>query len=357
MSIRVSDNVKKRSKREHSTIGFCPVCSDDKELESITRRENFSVRGESIEIEACFKRCKSCGETFSHFDDDEANYKKIYDLYRGKHALLKPEEIRKIREQFGISQRQFSRIMGWGAITMHRYEAGSLQDNTHNSALLLLQSCPDLFYVLLKGHEEELKINNKTKEKIENRVDELFIESVKNRLEAYLSRGARIMKGNKDFDWNKFQNSVLYFLENVDDVFRTKLNKLLFYFDFLHFKHFDSSVTGSTYIHLPLGPVPDQYDFLVAEMNNYKLIDTEEVVYQSNAGQDFTAEKLIALKKCDQLIFSDSERLCLKKIIEFFGDFSSQKIKDFSHEEAGYSNTAPKEPIPYSWAKKLRISL
>jgi hypothetical protein len=39
---------------------------------------------------------------------------------------------------YGLSQTTFSRWLGWGDITVHRYESGSPQDSAHNETLMLL---------------------------------------------------------------------------------------------------------------------------------------------------------------------------------------------------------------------------
>ena len=50
-----------------------------------------------------------------------------------------PKEIKKIREQYGLSQRAFAKLLNWGDKTNYRYENGSIQDRAHNSLLLFLR--------------------------------------------------------------------------------------------------------------------------------------------------------------------------------------------------------------------------
>ena len=52
----------------------------------------------------------------------------IENIGRGK-GFLQPEEIEKIRKQYGLSQKNFARLLGWGDITIHRYESGAIQDD------------------------------------------------------------------------------------------------------------------------------------------------------------------------------------------------------------------------------------
>ncbi|TAL25411.1 MAG: helix-turn-helix domain-containing protein, partial [Nitrospirae bacterium] len=58
-------------------------------------------------------------------------------------GFLQPEEIKKIREQYGLSQRNFARLLGWGEITIHRYESGAIQDDVHNDVLALIKDVDD----------------------------------------------------------------------------------------------------------------------------------------------------------------------------------------------------------------------
>ena len=63
----------------------------------------------------------------------------LYNMYRSKKGLLLPNEIKAIREQYGVSQKNLSKILGWGEKTITRYENGSIQDLGHNKMLNLIK--------------------------------------------------------------------------------------------------------------------------------------------------------------------------------------------------------------------------
>lgn len=44
---------------------------------------------------------------------DSATLVSAYNEYRRRHKLLLPEEIKKIREQYGLSQRSFAKLLNW----------------------------------------------------------------------------------------------------------------------------------------------------------------------------------------------------------------------------------------------------
>ncbi len=59
----------------------------------------------------------------------------------------------------------------------------------------------------------------------------------------------------------KIINGIKYFIKNTKKLGRTKLFKLLYFWDYDHFKKFGTSITGFEYFTYPFGPVPEKlYD-------------------------------------------------------------------------------------------------
>lgn len=83
--------------------------------------------------------CTECGEDLFCEELDSATLICAYNEYRRRHKLLLPEEIKKIREQYGLSQRGFAKLLNWKDKTIRRYENGSIQDKEHNRLLLFLR--------------------------------------------------------------------------------------------------------------------------------------------------------------------------------------------------------------------------
>ena len=118
---------------------YCEECGREVETKVITKKEAYDVCGESIEVDAQILVCAECGEEFYCEELDNATLIRAYNEYRRRHKLLFPEEIKKIREQYGLSQRSFAKLLNWGDKTICRYENGSIQDKAHNSLLLFLR--------------------------------------------------------------------------------------------------------------------------------------------------------------------------------------------------------------------------
>ncbi len=116
----------------------CPLCEGVRDLDYGSKKEVIRVRGEGIDVESKLYYCKSGDHYFQSFEDDEERIQSAYREYRKRKGLLQPEEIRQIREKYGLSQRALARLLNWGLITIQRYEAGAIQDPVHNDLLFLL---------------------------------------------------------------------------------------------------------------------------------------------------------------------------------------------------------------------------
>lgn len=338
-------------------LGFkkdiCPNCEEEREIKIGTKKEGITINKEPIEIEARVEYCSACQEFFADTETEEKNIQQAYRIYRQKHGLLQPDEVRNIRKKYAVSQRTFSRLLGWGEITLHRYEAGGLQDEAHNNELLLLKD-PDNFRILFERFRD--KLSPRVVWRIESRLEEMPEKTYYHCIQSlFLHQKSDIYSGFRIFDEDKFENAVLYFTSTIPLVFWTKLNKLLWYFDFLTFQNVGLSATGAVYLRAPHGPVPDGYEFLIGGMISDKAIEPKEIIFDEQ--KDIAGEILRALEEPDLTIFSSEEIACLKKVTDFMRHLTSTQISKISHDEEGYKNTPEWEKISYEWARDLKISL
>lgn len=134
---------------------YCPKCEIDvnSTIKEIT--ETYFVKGEEITIKARVRFCEDCGEDIWDDELDAENLLTAYAEYRQKHALLQPDEIRKIREKYSLSQVAFARVLGLGDKTIARYENGSIADMAQNNLILLVQQ-PHNFKKLLEMNKTRI---------------------------------------------------------------------------------------------------------------------------------------------------------------------------------------------------------
>ena len=122
---------------------YCPVCNCEQEVLLVQKRETYPVKGEPTTINAIVCTCAHCGEEIMTEEYDDDNLRKAYAKYRSRHGLLQPEEIKAIREQYGVSQVAFARIIGVDDNAIARYENGSLQTKTDNDRIMLARKIED----------------------------------------------------------------------------------------------------------------------------------------------------------------------------------------------------------------------
>ena len=331
---------------------YCDACGKEVETRIITRQETFKVCGEDITIDAQILVCAECGEELFCEELDSATLVNAYNEYRRKHKLLLPDEIKKIREQYGLSQRSFAKLLNWGDKTICRYENGSVQDKAHNSLLLFLREPENMRTYLT---ENEIALDERQKAKLLDTVEKIEqdTESRVGRrfLELYFSKTPCEENGFKGFDYEKLCAMVLFFSHKSSELLKTKLMKLLNYSDMIFYKENGISISGLKYAHLPYGPVPENFDILLGRMTADHIAHIE-VVYDNGY------EKHQVISECDfpDGVLSEEELDVLERIYVKFKDFGSVDISNYSHKEKGYSSTKRGEIISYSYAKDIQLN-
>ena len=331
---------------------YCEECGREVETKVITKRESYDVCGESIEVDAQILVCAECGEEFYCEELDNATLIRAYNEYRRRHKLLLPEEIKKIREQYGLSQRSFAKLLNWGDKTICRYENGSNQDKAHNSLLLFLREPENMRTYLT---ENEIVLDERQKAKLLDTVDKLEQDKEyragRRFFEIFFSRIPSEENGFKGFDYEKLCAMVLFFAHKSTGLLKTKLMKLLNYSDMVFYKENGISISGLKYAHLPYGPVPDNFDIILGKMAADHLAHIE-VIY------DGAYEKHQVVPECDvpEGVLSDSEVEMLNRIYEKFKSFGSVEISDYSHKEKGYNATKTGQIISYAYAMDIELN-
>jgi putative zinc finger/helix-turn-helix YgiT family protein len=134
---------------------FCPVCGIERDTEVIEREEVSNIRGDEIRTISKIRICSVCKEELFDEDLDEENIKRAYDVYRERHGILSPEEIKNIRESYGLSQRAFAKLLGIGEASIARYETGALPEKSLSNMIMLLKD-PKNMEKLLEKNEKAL---------------------------------------------------------------------------------------------------------------------------------------------------------------------------------------------------------
>lgn len=330
---------------------YCEECGKEVETKIIIKKETYDVCGEPIEVDAQVLVCVECGEEFYFEELDNATLIKAYNEYRRKHKLLFPEEIKKIREQYGLSQRSFAKLLNWGDKTICRYENGSIQDKAHNSLLLFLREPENMRTYLT---ENEVSLGERQKTKVLAIIEE-FEKNEEYRarrrfFDLFFSKVPCEENGYRAFDYDKFCAMVLFFAHKGSELLKTKLMKLLNYSDMIFYKENGVSISGSRYVHLPYGPVPENFDILLGTMEADHIVHIE--IFYDNG---YEKHQVIPEDEMPDGVLSDAELEVLNRIYNKFADFGSVDISNYSHREKGYAQTRKGELISYSYAKDMEV--
>lgn len=326
---------------------LCTNCEKEGEFELIVKKETFTVRGEPTTVDVQYTRCKECGDEVLNPAVNHDPFELAYREYRRKHGLLQPEEISDWRKAHHLSQGEFARLLGIGVATINRYENGSLQNESHENLLRLAMDSSNLLKLMGKSEgifsearkKKLLQILRESEEVTSSLDDTIMIN--------FGSVEKNILSGFRKLDLLRLYNAVLFF--SRDGVFKSKLNKLLFYADFKHFKEYTLSITGLRYAHLPYGPVPDNYAMYYAVLCSKGLVEFIEESYSDER----VGELIKAVKEPDLNIFSPSELRIMASVMEDFKAYAATQISDLSHKEKGYQETKDGQIISYSYASEL----
>jgi len=119
----------------------CPECGTP--MREKRGKLKLPVNGEEITVpEATHLSCPKCQEVVLRADDARRLRHRALEIYRGKYGLLSAEEIRSIRERFGLTQAELARLLRLGGNTISRWEAGR---NVQTAAMdMLLRMIRDL---------------------------------------------------------------------------------------------------------------------------------------------------------------------------------------------------------------------
>jgi len=327
--------------------GLCTNCEKETEFERIIKKEIFHIRGEPIAASVEYVKCKECGDLVLNPAVNDDPFELACRKFREEHALLQPEEISSWRKAHHLTQGEFARLLGMGVATLNRYENGAVQNESHEKLLRLAMDPSNLLRLM----EESEGIFTETRKR---KLLEIFRESKE--ISCSLDNTIMInfgstekdnLNGFRKLDLSKLYNAVLFFAR--DGVLKSKLNKLLFYADFKHFKEYTLSITGLRYVHLPYGPVPDNYAMYYAAMFCEGLVEFIEELYPNG----YVGEVIKAAKEPDLNIFSPSELRIMAAVIEDFKEYNATQIRDIAHNETGYQRTTDGDIISYTYANEL----
>lgn len=323
------------------------------EMKLTKEQRSMIFRKETFDIVFHYYQCEDSGEQFTSAALDELNMNQVYNQYRDKFNIPFPDEINNIRSKYGLSASKMSEILGFGVNSYRQYEAGEIP-SVANAKLIQMVDDPQNFMEMtaLCGTLDE-KARGKYIQKA------IFLAEEKKRnifninFKEYLlgNHLADIYSGYRNPNFEKITEMVVYFSDKLSP-FKTKMNKLLFYADFLMFKQSCFSISGMRYKAIDMGPVPINFQSIFEYLANKNEIDIFTTEFpQGYIGEQFKAKNDRPFRV---ELFSENELNVLEKVANVFKPTSTNQIIEISHlEEAWKKNEKNKSVISYEYAFDL----
>lgn len=321
-----------------------------KEMKLVYEKRTSNFRGEEYEFEHTAWLCEDTGEQFTTDESDTASFLQVTNQYRAKYGIPYTDEIISVRKRYGISAAKMSLILGIGVNQYRLYEQGEVP-SVSNGRMIRSVMNPKVMLEMVESSRNEMSLTDY--EKIVNKVKSVIADSEAYKLGQYESkwlfavpRGAGNGYAQQSID--KLKNILLYFIEKSGGVFFTKMNKLLFYADFVAYRQTGKGITGLAYKAIQHGPVPVRWDRI------YSFYDeiNQEIV-QFSDGRAGT--KLVSKLSPDMTEFDEDELKVLEFVCERFKSETPTQISETSHqEEAWKQNIDSDQLINYEMAFTLK---
>ncbi|MBI9068461.1 MAG: DUF4065 domain-containing protein [Salinivirgaceae bacterium] len=314
-----------------------------KEMKIKFESDILTFRKERFEIKYHFYLCEDSKEQFTDDKLDKLNMIQVYNQYREKHGIPFPEQITEIREKYEVSASKMSEILGLGANSYRLYESGEMPSVAIGRLILGLEQ-PEEFIRQINASANTLKEKEviryiKKAEHIEeaNRInikDSIYKQRV------FLKNKPEASTGFKNPDYKKTKE-VIAFLSTKMELPKTKLNKLLFYSDFMMYANYGKSITGNAYRAVDYGPVPSNYGMLYEELISDGCLERSFEFYD-NGGH---CEKFYSIGQNTENTLTIEEKEILEFIANKFKDYSPSDIVKLSHEEPAWKNNIESKGI------------
>jgi putative zinc finger/helix-turn-helix YgiT family protein len=303
-----------------------------KKMEIRSEKAEHEFRKEKFMIVYHYYFCKESGQSFQDERLMQLNLNQVYNQFRRKHNLPFPEEIVTLREQYGLSAAKMAEVLGFGINVYRQYENGEIPSLSNARLMQLAQDPREFSRIIELGNV----LKEKERKRIVDRVNELHTNiSGKPAIKKFImgTPKADETTGYRIPSLEKLAEMVIFFSAKCQP-WKTKLNKLLFYADFIHFKSTGISISGCRYRAIDMGPVPDNFNSLFDYLAREAQIEISYTVFPNGSiGEQFKRHTGRAL---NEKIFDHDEWSTLQQVDEKFGLKSTSEMIELSHQEEAW---------------------
>lgn len=333
---------------------YCPYCKKEVEYR-IEKRDIKEFKGIEVNTFENVAICNECNEDLYVNEIENENNERIFKIYRKIANIITPQDIVNLRNKYDISQRELTAILGFGKMTINRYERGGLPSKSQSDYIRLLIDNEIEFMNRVKAAYEKNEISEKTYKKIVSNDVEKAIskkevqDNIRKYLNVELNRDPDIYNGYRSLDLDKIENIISYIASKVKNLTITSLNKYLWYIDMLSFNQRSVAITGLTYQNQKFGPtiINKRYDEISLLDDKYQREDFETI--------NGNVTEIISKDNFDLNKISDSEKKIIDSVIKLLKNKKVTEISEMSHKEDGWRKTKRLEQISFEYAMNLKL--
>ena len=148
-----------------------------------------------------------------------------------------------------------------------------------------------------------------------------------------------------EFDPNKMRETVLKVASlprNHEPCDTDFIGMTMYFADTEAYRRLGQSITGATYHHMPIGPMPTQLPDTIIQMT----MTGAARCYVTNSIKNVITH-LEPARAPELSSFSDDEVQVIEDIMQSFHDYTTDNLSKHACTEAGYRATTVYNPIPY----------
>ena len=325
---------------------YCPFCEEVHELTILEKEDICEFKNEMITYIKKEYYCEKHKKIFSSIDLEDMNQLQIKDIYRKNHNLLTSQDIKQIREKYSLSQSDLALILGWGEVTITRYETKEIQNEKYDNLLRKVKDNPYILYDYFEinkdcfDQKKQIKISKKiiqvtpSKEQANLLIEQSLIKK-------HFSNDS-IYRGNSDIELKR----ILAVLKRIVDkgflLYKTKIGKVLWYIDMLYFKQNNYSITGLSYFNMKYGACPLGLDLI---------LDSPNITIKEIIEDDFM--KILIASVDVEYTLTPTEIEVIDKVINKFRSLSTNEIIEYMHKEKAYLETKENNFISFGYAHDI----
>lgn len=287
-----------------------------------TRKVQVNVKGTLVEYDEYYLVDDNGEEVFDRNIEIE-NDQRLYDIYKKQNNLLTNFEIKKIRQKYDLTQKEYALVIGVGEVTVHRFEKGAIQTEAVDSIMKLSNDPDNMAFLLLQNRKN---IGESLYDSLLKRIKELQV----------LKRHALVDISKFDLDVLEFEEaSAIDVAKNIINIYNAKvdelannydivpeyitnlkLQKLLYFVQAICLMIFGEKAFPEKILAWSYGPVVNEV-YQQYKQNHASKINSESNVKNISSG----LYKII------------------EEVINSYGLFEANKLIDLTHEEEPWINT------------------